>query len=215
MAASPTQVEYVESVMSLASGVVLELGPGGGDQTFHFKPNRIEKIYAAEPNRHLHLALVAKAKEIGMVDKYVPMTAGAQPESLLPALVEAGILPQNFSKLPEEGVFDSIVTIKSMCSAPSDRLSDTVAVLLALLKPGGQFLFFEHLHNDTSFFTQLYASTLNFLIWPALMGGCRLDGNLDKLIMGMSGWQMKEIENVPQYKGYEVFRYIKGICTKA
>lgn len=215
MAALERQVGYIESVMSRASGVVLELGPGGGDQTFHFKADRIEKIYAVEPNWHLHPALVAKAKEMRMVDKYIPMTAGAQPESLLPALVEAGLLPQNFSKLPEGGVFDSIVTIKSMCSVPSDRLPETMAVLRELLKPGGQFLFFEHLHNDTSFLTQLYASTLNFFLWPALMGGCRLDGNLDKLIMGMSGWQTREIENAPEHQGHEVFRYAMGICTKA
>jgi SAM-dependent methyltransferase len=214
MAASPFQVDYIESVVSRAHGVVLELGPGGGDQTHHFKPNMIEKIYGAEPNAHFHLALVAKAKQADLDSRYIPIKAGAQPDSLLPALREAGVLPRNSSSLPEGGVFDSIVTVKSMCSAPQGQLPETMTVIRALLKPGGEFLFFEHLQNDTSLFTQCCAWLFDVFLWPALMGGCRLNGKLDKVIMGMSGWK-KEIENIREYKGHEIFRYAKGVCTKA
>lgn len=201
--------------MSQAHGIVLELGPGNGDQTFHFKANKIEKIYGAEPNEHFHPALVAKAKETGMDGKYVPIKAGAQPESLLPALQDAGVLPRNQTTLPERGAFDSIVMIKSMCSVPQSQLPETMEVMRALLKPGGQMMFFEHLQNDASFFTQCYAWVLNIFLWPALMGGCRLDGKLDKVVMGMSGWETKNIENIREHKGHEVFRYATGVCTKA
>lgn len=214
MAASPIQVDYIESIISRAQGVVLELGPGGGDQTFHYNANKIEKIYGAEPNVHFHPALTAKAKQVGLGGKYVPITAGAQPQSLLPALQDAGLLPQDLPGLPQGGIFDSIVTIKSMCCAPHSQLPETMAILHALLKPGGEFLFFEHLRNDSSFFTQCYAWLLNIFLWPALMGGCRLDGKLDKVVMGMSGWEKRELENIREYKGHEVFRYTKGVCTK-
>ncbi len=215
MASSPLQIDYIESVMSQAHGVVLELGPGNGDQTFHFKANKIEKIYGVEPNRHFHSSLVTKAKEVGLGDKYVPIEAGAQPDSLLPALQDVGLLPKHMTQLPEEGVFDSIVTIKSMCSAPQSQLPETMEVIRALLKPGGQFLFFEHLQNDTSFLTQCYAWIFNLFLWPALMGGCRLDGKLDKVIMEMSGWKTRNMENIREYQGHEVFRYMKGVCTRA
>ena len=214
MASSPLQIGYIESVMSQAHGVVLELGPGNGDQSLHLKANKIEKIYGAEPNENFHASLVVKAREVGLGDKYLPIKAGAQPESLLPALHLAGLLPRNMTRLPEEGVFDSIVTIKSMCSAPQSQLPETMEVIRALLKPGGQLLFFEHLQNDASFLTQCYAWIFNLFLWPALMGGCRLDGKLDKVIAGMSGWKTRNIENIHEYQGYEVFRYMKGVCTK-
>jgi SAM-dependent methyltransferase len=215
MAQSPLQTPYIQSILSRAHGIVLELGPGGGDQTFHFKSNQVQKLYGAEPNAHFHPALITKAKEAGLEGKYIPLRAGAQPDSLLPALRDAGVLPKNMTALPEEGVFDSIVTIKSMCSAPQSQLGETMAVIQALLKPGGEFLFFEHLQNDRSIFTQYYAWVVNFLAWQALMGGCRLDGNLDKVIIGMSGWKKKNIENIQEYQGHEVFRYAKGVCIKA
>lgn len=215
MAASPLQVEYIEHVMSQAHGVVLEVGPGGGDQTYHYKAKKIEKIYGVEPNVHFHPALIAVAKKNGLAGRYIPIKAYAQPQSLLPALQEAGLLPRNLSKLPEEGVFDSIVTIKSMCSAPQNQLLETMAIVNVLLKPGGQFLFFEHLQNDTSLITQFYAWLLNFVLWPSLMGGCRLNGKVDKVVLGMSGWEKKDIKNIREYQGHEVFRYATGVCTKA
>lgn len=214
MAASPLQLDYIESVMSRAHGTVLELGPGNGDQMFHFKADRIEKIYGAEPNGHFHTALVEKAKQVGLDGKYVPITARAQPDSLLAALQHAGLLPQDMSALPEGGVFDSIVTIKAMCSIPESQLSETTEVIRALLTPGGQFLFFEHLRNDASFITQCYVRVFNFFLWPAMMGGCQLDGKLDKVAMGMSGWKTKKVENIREYKGHEVFRYATGVFTK-
>ncbi|ERF71029.1 hypothetical protein EPUS_03309 [Endocarpon pusillum Z07020] len=215
LASSPLQIDYIESVMSQAHGLVLELGPGNGDQTFHLKANKIEKVYGAEPNEHFHASLVAKAKEIGLGDKYLPMKAGAEPQSLLPALQDAGLLPGTMTRLPEEGVFDSIVTIKSMCSVPQAQLPETMEVIRALLKPGGQFLFFEHLQSDASFITQCYVWIFNLFLWPALIGGCRLDGKLDKVIAGMSGWKTRNMENIREYQGHEVFRYMQGVCTKA
>ena len=215
MAASPLQVGYIKTLLSRAHGVILELGPGNGDQTHHFNPDKIERIYGAEPNAHFYPALMTKAKDAGLDGRYIPINAGAQPDSLLPALREAGVLPRNSSSLPEEGIFDSIVAVKSMCSAPQSQMLDTLVVIRALLKPGGEFLFFEHLQNDTSRFTQCYAWLFDIFLWPALMGGCRLNGKLDKVLIGMSGWEKKEIKNIAEHKGHEIFRYTKGVCTKA
>jgi SAM-dependent methyltransferase len=214
-ASSPVQISYIEFVISQAHGIVLEIGPGSGEQTFHFKANKIEKIYGVEPNEHFHPALIAKAKEAGMDGKYIPIKAAAQPGSLFPALKDAGLLPRNMASLPEGGVFDSIVMIKSMCSVPHFQLPETMEVMRALLKPNGPLLFFEHLQNDTSFFSQCYGGFLSLFLWPALMGGCRLDGKLDKVVMGMTGWKSKEIENIREFKGHEVLRYATGVCTKA
>ncbi|KAJ9647514.1 hypothetical protein H2204_000143 [Knufia peltigerae] len=223
MAASEVQVDHIEALMSRAHGTVLELGPGAGDQMFHYKPNQIETLYGAEPNAFLHpkLTEVAEKKLWG---KFIPLEAGAQPASLLPALKKANLLvdtgkgtattSSSNSLIPEEGVFDTVVAIKSMCSAPQAELAATVAVVQALLKPGGEFLFFEHVENNTDTITMSYAWCIDW-IWPVFMGGCRLKGKVDKIVLGMGGWEDRNISTIGDYKGYEVFRYVKGICRKA
>lgn len=202
MAASEVQVEHIEALLSRAHGQVLELGPGGGDQMYHYRPDQIETLYGAEPNAFLHPHLAEMAGNHGFGPAtFVPLEAGAQPSSLLPVLKKAGIVPG--SSLPEAGVFDSIVAIKSLCSAPQDQLADTVAVVQALLKPGGEFLFFEHVENNTDDITRAYAWLVDW-IWPVFMGGCRLDGKLDRVVLGMGGWDERRITTVGDFRGYEV-----------
>lgn len=210
MAASPVQVDHIESLLKRAHGTVLELGPGGGDQMYHYDSTRIKRMLGAEPNGFLHAKLQQKATEAG-IEPYFAIEAGAQPPSLLPALKSAGVVTGN---LPDDGIFDTIVAVKSLCSAPQDQLYETVAVIQALLKPGGEFLFFEHLRNNDDRITQTYAWVVD-RVWPMLMGGCRLDGKLDKVLMGMGGWDERDLHTIGEFKGHEVFRYVKGICRKA
>lgn len=214
MAASPDQIDDIEYLMSRAHGTVLELGPGAGDQMFHFKASKIEKVYGAEPNVYLHDMLVENAKKHGLGGKYHPLEAGAQPGTLLPALKKAGMIPSTLSSLPEDGVFDTIVAVKCMCSAPQDQMPATMAIVQALLKPGGEFLFFEHLPNETDMLSITLTWFLGW-IWPAFMGNCHLDGKLDKIIQGMGGWKERDLKIADQYKGFELFRYVRGVCTKA
>ena len=215
MAASPQQVDHIEELLSRARGVCLELGPGSGDQSFHFKSNQITKMYGAEPNAFLHDKLITNAKEAGLgPGKYVALECGAQPDSLLPALKKAGVLPPQMQSLPPEGVFDTIIAVKSLCSAPQNQMPATIAILQALLKPGGEFLFFEHLMNDRDTITKTYVWFIN-LFWPHIMGGCHMNAKLDKVLMGMGGWSEKDLQTIGEHQGFEPFRYGMGVCRKA
>ncbi|KAK5458159.1 hypothetical protein LTS15_004238 [Exophiala xenobiotica] len=213
MAASEIQIDHIEELLSQAHGTVLELGPGAGDQMFHYKKTQIDTLYGAEPNAFLHPRLIEMAEK-ELWGKFIPLEAGAQPGSLLPALKKAGLILSTTSSLPEEGVFDTIVAVKSLCSAPQDQLAATVAVVQALLKPGGEFLFFEHVENNTDSVTMSYAWLVDW-IWPIFMGGCRLKGKVDKVVMGMGGWEERKITTIGDFKGHEVFRYVKGVCRRA
>lgn len=231
MAATPTQVDHIGDLLSRAHGKVLELGPGSGDQMYHYRAQNIEKLYAAEPNAFLHSKLIQNAAKHDLQGKIAPLEAGGQPGSLLPALKKAGVLSSTVSGLPEQGVFDTVVTIKSLCSLPQTQLTATIAVVQALLKPGGQFLFFEHVDNNTDSITRWYVWLMDW-VWPALMGGCRLNGKIDQVVLGMGGWDDRRISTVGDFKGHEVsyttprhctcshsvlqvFRYVKGTATKA
>ena len=141
------------------------------------------------------------------------MECGAEPASLLPALKEAGLILASAQTLPEKGIFDTIIAIKSMCSAPQQQLPATMAVVQALLKPGGEFVFFEHLHNDSDTLTAWFVWVLN-MIWPAFMGNCHMNARLDKVVNGMGGWRVRDMTNIGEFHGYEPFRYMSGVCKK-
>lgn len=215
MALSPEQVDYIESLSRHARGTVLELGPGGGDQMYHFRSVRdgIDHIYGAEPNAMLHKSLLQRAKEQGLGDRYTCLTAGAEPQSLLPALKMAGLIPADTVGMPQKGVFDTIICVKSMCSAPQEDMAPICANIQALLKPGGEFVFFEHVENYQDPLSKAIASIIN-LIWPLVMGGCHLNGRVDRVVQSMSGWHSCKVAATDQFKGYNIFRYVTGVCRK-
>lgn len=210
MAKAPYQLPYISKLMSRARGTVLELGPGIGSQSKHFHPEQIDHVYGAEPNAYLHDQLRETSHAAG-IRNYTVLPAGAQPSALLPALKTAGLLDQN-GRIPQEGIFDTIVTIKSLCSAPPDELEDTIKIVQRLLKPGGEFVFFEHVHSHDDHVTAVLVYITN-LIWPWLMGGCRLDGKLDAILRADPGWRSTDIQNITEYHGFEPIRYVKGVCV--
>lgn len=134
------------------SGVVLDLGPGTGHLTRYYPADRITAIYGAEPNVDLHKAIranVAAAAPSGrMKDKYRILTCGAEPASLVPALVDAGLLKSGDAAT---GVFDAIVALRVLCGIHRRQLRDTLETLYALLKPGGRLIIVEHVVNEWKF----------------------------------------------------------------
>ena len=116
-----------------ASGVILELGPGIGNQIPRYDGSKITKVYGVEPNRALHGSLREKIKACGLMDVY--------------EIVACGI--ENVGELEKHGiVFDSIDTVLSiqvLCSVPD--LEKTLRRLYALMKPGGQLVMFEHVKS--------------------------------------------------------------------
>lgn len=215
MAASPQQVDHIENLLSRAQGVCLELGPGAGDQSYHFKAQQITMMYGAEPNVFLHEKLLVNAENAGLGHgKYEVLECGAEPNTLLPALKRANVLPPKSQSLPPEGVFDTVIAVKSLCSAPQGQMQVTMAIIHALLKPGGEFLFFEHLQNENDTLTRSFVWVVN-LIWPYVMGGCHMNAKLDKVLTNMGGWADRDLKTIGEHQGHEPFRYVRGICRKA
>lgn len=219
MALSPEQIPYIAPLFARAKGTVLELGPGNGDQLRHLVPaiqkGQVKRMVAAEPNVGLHDRLIKNAKNVGLDSakgQFLVLNAGAEPASLIPALHRAGLCPTSTS---EEGIFDTIITIKSMCSAPQDQMRQIVGTIHTLLKPGGEFVFFEHVANDTDYLTMAWAWMLGW-IWPYAMGNCHLNGRVDKVVREMGNdWESVDIKNSEDFTGVQVFRYVTGVCKKA
>jgi len=184
-----------------ASGVVLDVGPGTGTQLHLFNPNTIEKIYGVEPAVDMHPELRRNAEKAGLGNKYEIIAAGAEVNSLIPALAKKKLL-QNYSedKYQSTGVFDTVVCCRVLCGVP--KPAQTVEGLYRCLKPGGRMLICEHVVNPWPDSGSLIGAVLQrvymILGWSYFMGGCTLDRDTGKLLRNVAkqdgGWEKFDVK---------------------
>lgn len=183
-------------MLNSATGIVLELGPGSGEQVRFLTNPEVKAIYGAEPCELLHETLRGKTAKAGISEKYHILDCGGQKSSLYPALERAGLL-----KAKREPVFDTIVCSKVLCSVPD--MPGTVAGLYDLLKPGGRILVVEHVKNPWrtskgSLFARLIQAVMMFIGWTFLLGGCCLDRDTLSILRDAAkkdgGWEKDNLE---------------------
>lgn len=122
----------VAPLMALASGVVLEIGPGSGEWVGTFDKSRVTKIYGVEPNKDHHALLRQRIKKAGLEDVYVICPVGVE------ALSEGKGKEWEVKK---ESV-DCVVTVQCLCSVPEPR--KMMGELYEYLKEGGSWILYEH-----------------------------------------------------------------------
>jgi SAM-dependent methyltransferase len=113
--------------------VILELGPGSGEQLYRYDLEKVTHIYGVEPCLALIPALKAKVKELGLQGKYTIVPHGVED---LEKLAEYGL---------EEGGVDTVLSIRVLCSV--GNVEETVRMIYRMLKPGGKIVFFEHVRS--------------------------------------------------------------------
>ncbi len=133
MFAEGDRATAVPALVSEASGVVLELGPGIGSQLPRYNTSKVTKVYGVEPNRDLHKALRERVKASGLTDVY--------------EVVPCGI--EDVVELKKHGIalggIDTVLSIQVLCSVPDP--DDVLRRLYALMKPGGQLIVYEHVKS--------------------------------------------------------------------
>lgn len=132
MAASDQQT-LIPKLVCQAEGVVLELGPGSGNQLPRYDLSKVSKIYGIEPNVDLHEALRASVKKAKLDDIYVILSHEAEDTK---SLERCGVAPNSI---------DTILSIHVLCSV-SDPLT-TVRHLYQYVKPGGKMIVYEHIQS--------------------------------------------------------------------
>lgn len=125
LARSGRQIESAVAVDKQAlladlSGTVLEIGPGAGANLRYFPPD--VRWIGVEPNRHLRRYLDREAARLGREIEL--LHSGAEHIDLPAASVDAA------------------VSTHVLCSV--DDLAAVVAEVARVLKPGGRFVFVEH-----------------------------------------------------------------------
>lgn len=186
-------------LLASATGFVLDVGPGDGRQLKLYTNPDMQIIYAAEPCEVLHGDLKIAAEKAGLGGKYRVLACGGEKQTLVPMLREVGVLKgQNV-----EGVFDTIVCSKVLCSVP--RLEETVAGLYDLLKPGGRLLVCEHVKNPWrtpkgSVIGRGIQIFFTLAGWTFFLGGCHLNRNTDVVLKLAAeqdgGWAKVDLEKV-------------------
>jgi ubiquinone/menaquinone biosynthesis C-methylase UbiE len=113
------------AVLVDARGHALEIGAGTGLNLQHYPPE-VEEIVATEPEAGMMHRAKDKAAELGRSVRFVEASA---------------------ERLPfEAGEFDTVVCTLVLCSV--DDQARALAEIRRVLKPGGRFLFIEHIRSD-------------------------------------------------------------------
>ncbi len=130
------------------SGTVVEIGPGTG-VNLQFLGEGVEWI-GIEPNEAMHPHLRKKARELG---REIKLCTGFADDT--------GIANESV---------DFVLSTLVLCSV-SD-LAGTLKEIKRVLKPGGRFIFLEHVADKKGTFRRLVQKTVPFTPWRFFADGC-------------------------------------------
>ncbi|KAM3464356.1 hypothetical protein NHJ6243_002412 [Beauveria neobassiana] len=169
----------VPSLVKQARGKILELGPGPGNQIHRFDPDLVESICAIDPNPNFNDDIALKLQASALESRYKFVVCGVEDSDILRA---EGVT---------EGSLDTILSIQVMCA-----VNDPHAIMKEvwkLLKPGGQFIFWEHgKSRDT--LTSI-GQTLWNPAWSTFVG-CNMNRDIRGAILAAGEWE--GLENVEE-----------------
>ena len=120
---NPKPIQKIRrQIVPLAQGTVLEVGVGPGVNFSYYDPTKVSKIYALEPNPGMLLRAENQRRRTKLDIKFLDV-----PGEQIP--------------LPD-GSVDTVVSTFTLCTIPG--VADAIRGIARVLRPGGQFLFFEH-----------------------------------------------------------------------
>ncbi|KAN0040075.1 hypothetical protein ACTA71_011960 [Dictyostelium dimigraforme] len=195
--------KFKKELFSEASGKVLDVGSGVGP-TFKYLTNDnindgdnkrppITHVVSIEPNPFMQQELSEAANKAS-------------------SKFEVTILAKTIEQAYKDGnlgneTFDTVICNLVLCSIPDQ---DKVLIdIQNLLKPGGKFLFIEHVSSD-KVLNRWFEHLINPL-WSLIGDGCELDRITHEKIKNMSGWEKVSIS---QIKIKQPFKHIYGIAIK-
>ena len=152
-----------------AQGRILELGFGTGLNLPHYPPS-VKAIVAVDPNPGMAAIALRRMNDLGMAVTHHQISAESLPF--------------------DAGSFDSVVSTLTLCSIPD--VCAALSEVRRVLRPGGQFLFFEHgRHPDPG--VSKWQDRLNPL-WKRVFDGCQINRDVPQLIRN-AGLSLTTIEH--------------------
>jgi len=173
------------------TGHVLEVGAGTGLNLAHY-PRTLSRLVLSEPDRHMRSKLAQKARA----------RHGAEPE----------ILDGSLEALPHPAAhFDAVVATLVLCSVP--RLDQALDEIFRVLKPGGRFVFLEHVAAEDRPGRLRWQHRVE-PIWKRLAGNCHLTRRTGAAILA-AGFAIARLERESMRKAWPLVRpTIRGVAVK-
>ncbi len=160
---------YKSKLFADLSGTVLEIGPGAG-ANFHHLPRTNVRWIGVEPNAFMKPHLAKEAQRLGVAIELRPGTA-----ENLPA---------------EDGTMDFVISTLVLCSVVDQERA--LEEVLRVLKPGGRFLFIEHVGAKRGTWLRRI-QTLAKPLWRRMGDGCRPDRET-RTALERAGFAALEVE---------------------
>jgi ubiquinone/menaquinone biosynthesis C-methylase UbiE len=145
------------SLLSGIRGTIVEIGPGTG-ANFRYYPRGIHWI-GAEPNRHMHRYLRRAADSSGLAID----VRSSRAEAL---------------DLADQSA-DAVISTAVLCSV--DDLDKVLQEIRRVLRPGGQFIFIEHVAADRGSVLSGIQHAIQPL-WSCMADGCHAARDTQKAI---------------------------------
>jgi ubiquinone/menaquinone biosynthesis C-methylase UbiE len=173
------------------SGSVLEIGAGTGLNVPYY-PTKVSRLVLAEPDPHMRRRLAARVAEAHR--------DGAE------------ILDATADHLPMAGAtFDAVVATLVLCSVP--RVDAALAEIRRVLKPGGRFVFLEHVAAE-GLPRRLRWQRIVEPFWKRISGNCHLTRRTEAAIAG-AGFTFAEIKRESMRKVWPlVRRTVRGVAVR-
>jgi ubiquinone/menaquinone biosynthesis C-methylase UbiE len=167
---NPKPIQNIrQRIIPLAQGTVLEVSIGPGVNFAYYDPTKVSKIYALEPNP----GMVVRAENQRHRTKLD---------------IEFLDLPGEQIPLPD-GSIDTVVSTFTLCTIPG--VADAIRGIGRVLRPGGQFLFFEHGLSPDIRMRRWQERTEPFFKW--VFEGCHVTRDIPALIKE-GGFRVERIE---------------------
>ncbi|KAN0040076.1 hypothetical protein ACTA71_011961 [Dictyostelium dimigraforme] len=202
-----------------ANGKVLEIGSGTGSTFKYLKFENISTLISIEPNPFMFYELEKQSlKYVRVESKNKIENEGLNDNNndelnknnnnnnnnkrknnfkddinsnrikILSKSIEMSIYDKDIEYLE----FDTIICNLVLCSIKDER--EILDNVLRLLKPGGKFLFIEHIVSDKNHW-RIFQHLLN-PFWSLIGDNCKLTKKTDKLIKSMKGWEKVTISQI-------------------
>ncbi|OQO03537.1 hypothetical protein B0A48_10201 [Cryoendolithus antarcticus] len=197
----PIFAPRVQPIVSQAKGVCIDVGPASGIWLKELgdvvRRGAITKIYGVEPNPNFQADLRKNAAKYGLEKVYQPIQAYVQD------LEKFGVA---------KGSIDTIITVHVLCSV-GDHSDQICKDLYDYLKPGGQWLVYEHVVARFAV-TRAWQKLLN-LSWPILLDQCELLRDTESVLRNAGEWAAVDLRPSPGDGWFQGLPHVEGKLIKA
>ncbi|KAN0012385.1 hypothetical protein ACTFIU_007686 [Dictyostelium citrinum] len=206
-----------EILYSEANGKVLEIGSGNGSTFKYLKFENISTLISIEPNpfmfnelekqslKYIRVEAKEKKEKEGLNDNENDIDNDEMKNKIngngdfkddinsnrikiLSKTIEMAISDKDIDYLS----FDTVICNLVLCSIKDER--EILHDIIRLLKPGGKFLFIEHIASDKNHW-RIFQHLIN-PFWSLIGDNCKLTKKTDKLIKSIKGWEKVSISKI-------------------